>query len=163
LTDYYFDTAPDMLAALRLELAAGKSDAIVLAVDSPDAALVKSFMPPVPVYASSQIADDQTAASLRDLENVRYVEIPWLADPGNPAWARLPRNNASGGVLERLYALGLDAFAIAQMLAEPTPPNRIELDGATGHLSLTPARTFVREGRIVVFRDGRAVRYEPPR
>lgn len=161
--DYYFDAAPDMLALLRKELTSNMPDAIVLAVDGPDAALVKSFLPQTTVYASSQIADDQAPSTLRDLENVRYVEIPWLADAGNPSWARLPRGNFSSQVLERLYALGIDAFAVAQMLAETIPPDHIELDGATGHLSLTSSRAFAREGQIVVFRDGRVTRYEPPR
>ena len=58
-------------------------------------------------------------------------------------------------LLERLYALGLDAFALAQMLAEPVPPERVEIDGATGHLSLTPARVFSREGRVMLIHDGR--------
>ena len=60
-------------------------------------------------------------------------------------------------LLERLYALGLDALALAQMFAEPVPPDRVELDGATGHLSLTPARIFARQGRLMVIRDGRAI------
>jgi len=37
------------------------------------------------------------------------------------------------------------------------PPDRVELDGATGHLSLTAARTFARQGRLMVIRDGRAI------
>ena len=89
---------------------------------------------------------------LRDLEGVRYVEIPWLADPGAPQFAGVPRPNYGDPVLERLYALGLDAFAVAQLIAQPVPPERIELDGATGHLSLTPAHSFQRDGRVMVIR-----------
>jgi hypothetical protein len=33
----------------------------------------------------------------------------------------------------------------------------VELDGATGHLSLTPARTFVRQGTMMVIHDGRTM------
>jgi hypothetical protein len=47
------------------------------------------------------------------------------------------------------------------MLAEPTPPDRIELDGATGHLSLLPSRAFAREGRVMTIHDGRVLA-EPP-
>jgi uncharacterized protein len=153
---YRFDANPDMLALLRRELGTRPTDAVVLAVDSEQAALAKSFMPPGPVYAVSQIADDLTTPISHDLDGVRYVEIPWLADPDSPALASLPRSNFGNAVIERLYALGLDAFAIAQMLAEPLPPQRIELEGATGHLSLTPARSFARQGRLMEIRDGRA-------
>jgi len=43
------------------------------------------------------------------------------------------------------------------MFAEPVPPDRVELDGATGHLSLTPAGTFARQGTMMVIHDGRAM------
>jgi outer membrane PBP1 activator LpoA protein len=111
----------------------------------------------VRVYAVSQIADDLPPTMLRDLEGVRYIEIPWLAEPERPASAGPPRTLYESPLLERLYALGLDALALAQMFAEPAPPDRVELDGATGHLSLTPARTFARQGRLMVIRNGRAM------
>src|SRR5208283_843947 len=117
--DYRFDPDPEVLRLLRGELEAHPADATLLAVNASDAALAKSFLPPGPVYASSQIADYLPLPMRRDLEGVRYVEIPWLADPSSPALARLPRADLGDPVLERLYALGLDAFAIAQLLASP--------------------------------------------
>jgi uncharacterized protein len=152
--EYRFDPDPEMLGLLRRELAARPPDAVVLAVDGDDAALAKSFLPPGPVYAVSQIADGLPPQMLRDLDGVRFVEIPWLAEPDSLPLAGAPRANLGNPVLERLYALGLDAFALAQMLAEPVPPERIELDGATGHLSLTPARSFARQGRLMEIRGG---------
>jgi outer membrane PBP1 activator LpoA protein len=62
-------------------------------------------------------------------------------------------------VLDRLYALGLDAFVIAELLSSPEPPSRIELDGATGHLALAGGRSFTREGRIMLIRGGAPVLY----
>jgi outer membrane PBP1 activator LpoA protein len=152
--DYRFDPNPEVLALMRRELAARPSDAVLMCVASGDAALAKSFLAPGLVYASSQIADGLSPEMLRDLEGVRYVEIPWLADPADPAFARLRRASMGDPVLDRLYALGLDAFALAELLANPDPPSRIEFDGAIGHLSLTRARTFAREGRIMVIRGG---------
>jgi hypothetical protein len=154
--EYHFDPSPDMLALLRGELSARPADAVLLSVDSDQASLAKSFLPPVPVYAVSQIADDLPTPISHDLDRVRYIEIPWLADPYSPGLAGVPHPNYSNAVLDRLYALGLDAFAVAQMLSEPVPPQRIELDGATGHLSLSGSRTFARQGRLMEIRDGRA-------
>jgi hypothetical protein len=162
IRDYRFDANPEVLGLLRRELAAHPPDALLLCVGANDAALAKSFLPPGPVYASSQIADGLPPQMLRDLEGVRYVEIPWLADPTAAALARFPRANLGDPVLERLYALGLDAFALGDLLANPTPPDRIELDGATGHLSLLPTRNFARDGRIMVIHDGQSVPYVPP-
>src|SRR5207244_11995326 len=97
------------------------TDAIVLAVDGDHAALTKSFLPPGPVYAISQVADELPSPISHDLDGVRYIEVPWLADAADPTLAGLPRANFGNPVAERLYALGLDAFALAQMLAEPVP------------------------------------------
>lgn len=160
--EYRFDANPEQLGALRRELAAQPIDAVLLAVDASEAALAKSFLRGR-VYASSQITDGLPAQMLYDLENVRYIEVPWLAERDNPAFADLPRADYDDPVLERLYALGIDAFALAQMLAEPTPPDRIELDGATGHLSLLPTRTFAREGRVMTIHDGRVLAESPAR
>jgi uncharacterized protein len=160
--NYRFDPNPDVLSVLRRELALRTPDAVLLAVDSGNAGLARSFLPPGPVYASSQIADDLTAPMLRDLEGVRYVEIPWLAEPSSVIFANLPHADLADPVLERLYALGLDAFAIADLLAHPIPPDRVELEGATGHISLTPAHVFAREGQIMLIRGGQAAPYQTP-
>ncbi len=162
LHSYRFDPNPEVLRVLRSELAAHPPDATLLAVSAGDAALAKSFLPPGPVYASSHIADDLAPPMLRDLEGVRYVEIPWLADPSSPALARLPRADLGDPVLDRLYGLGLDAFAIAELLESPIAPDRVEFDGATGHLSLTPTRVFAREGRLMVIHDGQSGLYTVP-
>jgi hypothetical protein len=159
---YRFDPNPDVLAVLRRELASRPDDAVLLAVGADEAALAKSFLPPGPVYASSQITDGLPPQMLRDLDGVRYVEIPWLADPSNPAFARLPRQDTGDAVLDRLYALGLDAFLLGELLANPVPPQRIEFDGATGHLSLSPSRSFSREGRVMIVHDGQIYLYQPP-
>ena len=152
--DYQFDANTEVLALLRRELAARGADATLLCVSPTDAALAKSFLAPGPVYAVSQITDGLPAEMSRDLEGVRYVEIPWLAEPEDPALARLPRTAMGDPVLDRLYALGLDAYVVAELLSSPDPPERFELEGATGHLSLTPGRSFAREGRIMVIRGG---------
>ena len=146
-----------MLGQLRRALATHPPDAVLLAIDGEDVALAKSFLPQGRVYAVSQIADDLSPPMLRDLEGVRYVEIPWLAEPDSQASAVAPRIRFDSPLLERLYALGLDALALAQMFAEPVPPDRVELDGATGHVSLTPAGTFARQGRMMVIHDGRTM------
>jgi outer membrane PBP1 activator LpoA protein len=162
MREYVFDPNPEALGALRRELTARQPDAILLAVDGQDAALAKAFLPPAPVYASSQITDGLPPEMLRDLEGVRYVEIPWLATPDAPSFAGIPRGPASDPLSVRLYALGLDAFALAQMLVSPTPPDRIEIDGATGHLSLSPTRNFVRQGTLMMVRGGRITAYTAP-
>ncbi len=156
-SQYAFDPNPELLGQLRRDLSAHTPDAVLLAIESDDTALAKSFLPQSRVYAVSHIADDLAPTMLRDLEGVRYIEIPWIADPERVAPAGPARTPYESLIQERLYALGLDALALSQMLAEPVPPDRVELDGATGHLSLTPGRTFARQGTVMVIREGHAV------
>ena len=153
---FRYDRAPEMLALLRRELQKVAPDAVLLALDGEDAALVKPYLGQVSAFTSSQVNDRQAPESLRDLDHVRFVEIPWLADPTGPASASVRRADYGSATLDRLYALGIDGFRVAQAFADG-PPETLELDGATGHLVLDRSRHFLREGVVLQFRDGAVV------
>jgi uncharacterized protein len=158
---YRLARAPDMLALLRRELARAPVDAVLLALDGADAALVRPYAGQAPTYASSLVNDRQPPAALRDLDGVRFIEIPWLADPGAPAFAKLARPEFPNNTLDRLYALGVDACRVAQAFVDG-PPARLEFDGATGHVTLDAARQFDRQGRYVQFHAGEIVSANGP-
>jgi hypothetical protein len=153
----YFDRAPELLRVLRREFARAAPDAVLLAVDAQDAALAKPYLGNVPAYASSQVYDRQQPGDLLELDNVLFLEIPWLADPGAAAFSRVPRREYPSAAFDRLYALGVDAFRVAQAFANGSPPEKLEFDGATGHLTLDPSRQFVREATLLQFRAGQIV------
>jgi outer membrane PBP1 activator LpoA protein len=102
--DYRFDAQPEVLTVLRRELVARPADATLLALNADEAPLAKCFAAGTRVREQPD-RDGLPPPMLRDLEGVRYVEIPWLADP---AGAILPACRTSLGdpVLDRLYALG---------------------------------------------------------
>jgi hypothetical protein len=152
----------DGLRALRRDLGRTAIDAIVIAVDGPDAALVKTFAPRVVTWASAQVNQRQEAAAMRDLEDVRFVDVTWIVAPDAAVFARLPRPEYPSAALDRLYALGLDAFRVATAFVE-APPDRLSFDGATGHVELSDARQISREGRIATFRGGAVVALDPLR
>jgi outer membrane PBP1 activator LpoA protein len=131
-------------------------DAALLAVDGVDAPLVKPFLGTVTAYASALVFDRKSVATLRDLDGLAIVEIPWLVTPGAPEFARFAHRDFGSESLERLYALGLDAFRIAQALMDG-PPVQFVLEGATGRVTLAEGRQFVREGRLAVYRAGQLV------
>ena len=155
-SDLRFDPAPENLTSLRRNLARAAPDAVLLALDGNQTALVKSFVGPIRAYASGLLFDRPDPAVVRDLNDVRIVDLPWMITPDAPQLADYPRRDFPSAPLDRLYALGLDAFRISQAFA-PDPPTQFTLDGATGHVELSPARVFVREGQIAVYRDGRLV------
>jgi hypothetical protein len=153
---FRFDPAPDVLRLMRRELVKTPVDAALLAVDATDAALAKPYVGTILSYTSSQVNERQPPEALRDLDEVRFVDMPWLVDPDAAAFADLRRPDYPNATLDRLHALGVDAFHVAAAFAAG-PPAKLEFDGATGHLSLDATRQFVREGRLMQFRAGRIV------
>ena len=156
-TTFRFDRAPEMLTVLRREFAKAAPDAVLLAVDARDAGLAKPYLGTVAAYTSSQVNDRQQRGELLDLDNVYFVEIPWLADPAAATFTRIARREYPSATLDRLYALGIDAFRVAQAFADGTPPEKLEFDGATGHLTLDASRQFVRQATLLQFRAGQIV------
>ena len=152
---YRFDRGAEQLTRLRRDLIQAPPDAVLLAVDGNDVALVKQFVGSTPSYTSSQANDRLQQESQRDLDELQFVELPWIADPESAAAGGLPRGNYSSAALERLYALGIDAYRVARALQDG-PPGKLEFDGATGHLTLGESRVFAREGLLMRLRDGRA-------
>jgi outer membrane PBP1 activator LpoA protein len=154
--DLHFDPAPEMLSQLRRNLARAAPDAVLLAVDGNHAALVKSYVGALPAYASGLVFERPDPAVVRDLNDVRVAEIPWLVTPDAPQFANYPRRDFGSAALDRLYALGLDAFRVSEAFGLD-PPERFTLEGATGTIELDAGHQFVREGRLGVYRDGRLV------
>jgi len=146
----------DGLRALRRDLAKLNVDAILIAIDGPDAALVRTFAPRVTAWASGQVNQRPGPAAARDLEDVRFVDVSWIVAPESAAFARLPRPDYASAALDRLYALGLDAYRVAEAFVE-APPDRLVFDGATGRVELSDARQIAREGRLATFRSGAIV------
>ena len=157
-----FDARPDGLTALRATMAKSNASAAVLALDGPDAAVARSFVLRVPVYAISLINQPHESAAKADLEGVRFIDVPWLVTPDLPTLAKLPRRDTGNVLLDRLYALGLDAFQVARAFVRGVP-DRLEIAGATGQLTLAEGRHFTRDGVLAEFRRGQVVPVDAPR
>jgi hypothetical protein len=92
---------------------------------------------------------------LPELDGVRVVDLPWLIRPDNRAVMMYPRPVATGQALtmNRLYALGIDAFLVARELAlHPGAP--FVIDGVTGHLEVDRAGVLHRREAMAVYRAG---------
>jgi outer membrane PBP1 activator LpoA protein len=148
-----FDPAPGVLTQLKRDFDKKIPDAALLAVDGNDASLAKPYIGIVPAFASGLVFDRKSTTALRDLDGLTVVEIPWLVTPNAPEFAKFPRKEFASASLERLYALGLDAFRIAQALKNG-PPDHFVMDGATGRIALGEGRQFLREGRLAIYRGG---------
>ncbi len=116
-------------------------DAIVAFLDGPEAralrpALRFHFSSSVPVYTSSQALRRVSTRDLRDLRGFNVSEIPWKLYPSPIKESVEASFGVTQGGLVPLYALGVDAYRLADRLdlLINTPHQR--LLGGTGELSV---------------------------
>ncbi len=145
IAEFAYNTSPAELSRLKQAAELRVADMAFLALDARQARAVRGYLDPLSVYASSQIySGDAGPAAGIDLAGVTFLDMPWLLQRDRPAVMVYPRQDFRGEAdLERLYALGIDAWRIGQaLLARQTD---LTLDGVTGKLTLGRDRQFVRE------------------
>jgi uncharacterized protein len=148
-----------------------RSEAVFLAANMQHARAVRPYVPQgMPVFATAYSFDPKAGPLDNiDLDTVRFLEMPWFAEPDHiavMAYARpatpLPAD------FERLYALGIDAWRVVfQLLTTPNSPINSTsafrsargfppIDGVTGKITLD-GNQFVRGLAQMEIRDGRRV------
>lgn len=160
-----FRGEPAGMAELQQALAGRYDSVAFFAMDSARARLLKPFADPaLPVFATSQVNPGRSdRLAVFDLGGIRFVDMPWLLQPDHPAVMIYPRLDPSPGQeMERLYALGIDAFRAAEAMRKDLRPG-IEVDGVTGKLTLGEDRVFSRVLTAAEFRGGEIVADERPR
>jgi outer membrane PBP1 activator LpoA protein len=96
---------------------------------------------PPSVFATSHLFEGgQDQDGNQALLGLQFVDIPWMIDidPADPL-SRSSLERTSGGIdprYARLYAMGIDAYALVQQLEGLTARPGAYLEGRTGRLSL---------------------------
>lgn len=143
-----------------------KPEVVFIAGDPRTARFARPYLPTgTPVFATSHALDARagTVANI-DLESVRFLEMPWFVEKDHPAVMAYTRPEENMPLdYERLYALGIDAWRLTQLILKAAlSPNAARiiapLDGVTGRLTLDGAQ-FVRALSTVEMRDGQTVLY----
>ena len=114
------------------------------------------------------LADWAGADKLMDLEGVRLLDMPWQLQADHTAVMAYPHLVKSGEQrispdIERLYALGIDAYRVAHNIA--IKQNEFNLDGVTGKLAIRfgqGAPHFDRIMQPAIYRDGIVQPLETP-
>jgi uncharacterized protein len=160
LTDNNGTLSQASLAQVRNQIDGVAPELVFAALDPSQAGQVRAAAASsVPFYGTSSVnpgADPNAAIS--DLIGMRMLDLPWEVQPAHPAAMVYPRLTSAGRTLDmdRLYALGIDAFRIAReiTLRNGAP---FQLDGVTGNLSIDfgggPAR-FERVQRGAIYQGG---------
>jgi hypothetical protein len=152
---FAYTTDPGELGRLRDMLALGHADLAFLALDAKQAKLIRSFLGlSLPIYATSLVHTGTDALARLELNGVYFVDMPWLLAPDHPAVLSYARPEQASLEYQRFYALGIDAYRIAQELLRPRGEPTI--DGVTGTISLDRERRLVREPIAAQFQQGEA-------
>jgi uncharacterized protein len=149
--------------ASTMEKLGTKANAVFLAADPAAARTVRPYLPAgMPVFATSHSVDPhaQAVANL-DLDNVRFLEMPWFAEPDHAAvMAYAKPAQALPVEHERLYALGIDAWRLVQLIVKTEDARKLPtLDGVTGkiandghQLTRTLSSVEIRNGKSALYR-----------
>ncbi len=161
--------SPNSLATLRSGLAEASDVFLFAALDAGQARqLRESVGRQFPLYGTSQLnavalPDRAEAVLLPEMEGAYLLDIPWQLQADHPAVMAYPRAPAAADQrriadIERLYALGIDAYRVARLLAAES--TQFELDGVTGRLAVRFDRFgphFERTVQQAVYRAGSVV------
>ena len=120
----------------------------------------------IALYGTSQLNPlnlEQTNNKLPELNGVYLVDMPWQLQSDHPAVMQYPRLTTDTGArpsadLQRLYALGIDAFRVADEIAQQR--KGFHLAGVTGQLNINMAggvSYFQRRQTPAVYQDGIAI------
>lgn len=113
----------------------------------------------LPVYSTSHVyAGTGEPTVARDLEGIRFADMPWMVQEDHPGatlrdaigrhWPDRARR------YDRLFALGVDAYALAAELPRLYDRPASRMAGVTGRLGLDARRRVHRELTWAEFHDG---------
>lgn len=161
VADLAFSPEPESLRAASRGL--NGADMVFLALGLPEARIARPYLGTVALYATSGVhGGDLGPLAGHDLGGIVFVDMPWLLEPDHPRIAAFPRPNTPvNAELDRLYALGIDAWRIALQLLEGV--RDIRLDGVTGRLALGADGLIERELVAGRYSEGRVQALPPGR
>jgi outer membrane PBP1 activator LpoA protein len=154
---------PSAIAELKTRLEIDPPELLFAALDVVELRQVRAETgTAIPCYAGGAGNPGRSPGiALSELNGLRLVDVPWLVQPDNRAVMVYPRplDTEQSLTMNRLYALGIDAFLVARELAlHPGAPFRI--DGVTGQLAVDGAvdgantPRLQRREAMTVYRDG---------
>lgn len=158
------------LAQLRRRIQAEKPALLFVALDAAQTIQLRRVIGSgVPLYGTSQLnplalttaaAGAASIDRLPELDGVHLVDLPWQLQANHPAVMAYPRvvaktGSAPNADLERLYGLGIDAFRVADEIAQQR--SDFDIHGVTGQLYVNMtvgAAHFQRKVIQAVYQDG---------
>jgi outer membrane PBP1 activator LpoA protein len=147
------------IGQLKLRVDAEPPALLFAALDADQLRQVRGILGPELTFYSTSSGNPGTApgAAMAELDGLRLLDLPWVVQTDHPAVMVYPRRNGPGPLdLDRLYALGIDAFRVAREVARQ-PGASFAMDGVTGRLSIgfgPDATSFERQQPTAVYGGG---------
>jgi uncharacterized protein len=154
--EFQYTTDTNSLTKLRDMLTIGTADLVFLALDGKRAKLIRSYLGlSMPIYATSLVHTSDAPLANYELNGVFFLDMPWLLTPDHPAVLSYERPDPAQANLEyqRFYALGIDAYRIAQSLLKSDVEFQ-PLDGVTGYITMEYDLRLTREAIPAQFDQG---------
>ena len=145
-------------ASVLTGLRAAPDTLVFLAADAQQAHQIRPFLPnKLPTYATSQIFNgNEDTLTNYDLSGIRFVDMPWLLQPDQSSVLLYPHSVAPLSTdRERLYAFGIDAYRLVQLMLAHGLATNLPLEGVTGQIQLKQ-HTLQRTAIAGIFSQGRA-------
>lgn len=148
-----------VLADLKTRIDLDHPDFLFAALDAEQLREVRAALgTSLPAYGTSSINPGGGAGySVAELDGVHMLDLPWQVQPDHPAAMTYPRRQQSArGApdMDRLYALGIDAYRVAHEMAM-SPGRTFRIDGVTGQLRIETAPPgFERSESRMIYRGG---------
>lgn len=158
--------SPKGLNDLRKRIGSYQSVLVFAALDAVQARQLRQAIGNrIAVYGTSQlnsvaVSNRAAAQPAEDMNGMRLLDIPWQLQADDPAIMIYPKlvlnaDRKHNADLERLYALGIDAFRIAQEIARGH--RDFDMEGMTGKLSVhldAMGASFERTVQRAIYRNG---------
>lgn len=110
------------------------------------------------LYASSRSNQAGSGADYRfEMDGVKFSEIPLLAGANNNLRKQAKQKLNNDYSLFRLYAMGIDAWSLANNYDKLQQSGQFRINGASGTLSTTPNCVVFRELPWLQFKQGKVV------
>ena len=115
----------------------------------------------IPIYAASGIYSGIKSALDRDLDNIKFCDMPWMLD--NSIHNRLIYQSIRTlwskdfAPYARLYALGIDAYKLSNQIQQLVNMPEVGMSGMTGMLKINENNIIARQLMWGTFEKGAAI------
>jgi outer membrane PBP1 activator LpoA protein len=136
------------LADLKAQIVGHPADLILIAGNAEEARIIRPYLDlATPTFGYSHIYAGSAHEPLdRTLSAVRFIDLPWLLNPDDPAFASYKAAAADlpPGEMQRWFALGVDAYQLLLTLTQQ-PNKAVTIRGLTGKIRVSPSGEITRE------------------